>query len=881
MFQNISKDFEDNQNLDEDVELNRKTRIKEIIENSFTKKQIILYIISFMLSFVCIGGDSNLAPFGIAVIAAVLSNCKPIGVLSIITVVGTWIAFGGQSVLYFVLTLLVLLVGILIKPPRYEEDSNEKRKLGFRVFFSCISIQILMLVFQGIDILLMYDVLLATIYSICAFVFYKIFVNSITVLTNIGSKQAYSVEEVMGASLLIAIAITALGDTSIFGYSLRNILCILIVLIMGWKNGILVGASSGVTIGAVIGIIADGEPTLVATYAISGMIAGIFSKFGKIGVILGFIIGNIILSYVANGNTSNLIVFQEILIASIGLLAVPKNIKINIQDMYPNTPLLPETFDRNLEENKDTIYKLNSMSETISQIAKTYKEAAATIVDEEELQKQELENLKIFQKELENSLEGLEENILFDDLYFQDLNEIDGTKSIYEKEENQKQNTIIEDIFNILLNKEEINKQDLINVFAAHNNYILGFEAESIDSKITEEGEVKSSIENKVNTEIDKDIMQIVKTINDAYRVSKLSFIWKKKIDENKKVVSSQLEEVSKAIGNLANEIEENTKEESNEFEAEKEEIRILLEQRSIEIKNISIRKMKSGRMQVTLYTDICKNVDKPVCDIKKMSKAISKAIGQEVILQKQECGLRLNKPTCSYEFISDDLQKISIGVAKITKADSKMSGDTSIQTRLEDGKYLLAISDGMGSGQKARKNSKMAIAMLEKLLSSGFDKDTSLRLINSTLNMAEDGEMYSTLDISILDLYAKKLEFIKNGACPTFIKNKRNVEILKSISLPTGIMNDIDLVVYDKDLNDGDIIVMCSDGVLESTTQYTNKELWLQFLLEEIQTEDSQKIADIILKEAIDNCYGKPKDDMTVMVAKISSTSQLGTVPN
>ena len=93
--------------------------------------------------------------------------------------------------------------------------------------------------------------------------------------------------------------------------------------------------------------------------------------------------------------------------------------------------------------------------------------------------------------------------------------------------------------------------------------------------------------------------------------------------------------------------------------------------------------------------------------------------------------------------------------------------------------------------------------------------------------------------------------------------------------------MNDIDLVVYDKDLNDGDIIVMCSDGVLESTTQYTNKELWLQFLLEEIQTEDSQKIADIILKEAIDNCYGKPKDDMTVMVAKISSTSQLGTVPN
>ncbi len=883
MFQNISKDFEENQNLDEDVELNRKTRIKEILENNLTKKQIILYIISFMLSFVCIGGDSDLAPFGIAVITAVLSNCRPIGMLSIITIIGTWVAFGGQSVLSFVLTLLILLVGILIKPPRYDEDSNEKRKLGFRIFFSCIVVKFGMLIIQSFakyDALLIYDMLLVTIYSISAFVFYKIFVNSITVLTNIGSKQAYSVEEVMGASLLIAIAITALGDTSIFGFSLRNILCILIVLIMGWKNGILVGASSGVTIGAVIGIIADGEPMLIATYAISGMIAGIFSKFGKFGVILGFIIGNVILSYVANGNTADLIVFQEILIASIGLLAVPKNIKINIQDMYPSTPLLPETLDRNLEENQDTIYRLNSMSETISQIAKTYKEAAATIVDEKELQKQELKNLKIFQKELENNLEGLEENILFDDLYFQDETLQDETfqdetlqdEKYQEEFQNRHGNSIIEDIFKTLLNKEEIQKQDLINIFAKHNNYILGLE--------TEEDTEKSSndlISNKIiNKQIEKDIMQIVKAINDAYRVSKLSFIWKKKIDENKKVVSSQLEEVSKAIGNLANEIEENTKiEGKDEFEAEKASIKLLLEQRDIQIKNINIKEMKNGRKQVTLYTDTCKDVDKPLCDIKKMSKSVSKVIGQEVMLQKQECGIRLNRPNCSYEFISQDTQKISIGVAKATKEESKISGDTSIQTRLEDGKYLLAISDGMGSGPKARKNSKMAIAMLEKLLSSGFDKDTSLRLINSTLNMAEDGEMYSTLDISILDLYAHKLEFIKNGACPTFIKNRRNVEILKSISLPTGIMDDIDLVVYDKDLNDGDIIVMCSDGIIESTTQYTNKELWVQFLLEELETEDSQKIADIILKEAIDNCYGKPKDDMTVMVAKISKITE------
>ena len=129
---------------------------------------------------------------------------------------------------------------------------------------------------------------------------------------------------------------------------------------------------------------------------------------------------------------------------------------------------------------------------------------------------------------------------------------------------------------------------------------------------------------------------------------------------------------------------------------------------------------------------------------------------------------------------------------------------------------------------------------------------------------------MYATLDVAILDLYEGKLEFIKNGACPTYVKNRRNVEILKSLSLPTGILNDIDLVVYDRTLEDGDILVMCSDGILESCTEYTNKELWLKFLLEEMDTEDVQKIADIILQEAIDNNYGIQKDDMTVIVAKI-----------
>ena len=66
------------------------------------------------------------------------------------------------------------------------------------------------------------------------------------------------------------------------------------------------------------------------------------------------------------------------------------------------------------------------------------------------------------------------------------------------------------------------------------------------------------------------------------------------------------------------------------------------------------------------------------------------------------------------------------------------------------------------------------------------------------------------------------------------------------------------------------DIIVMCSDGILESNTEYENKEIWLKNLLENIESQEPEKIANIIMQEAIDNGLGIAKDDMTILVAKV-----------
>lgn len=824
MFQNISKDSIE---LNEDVEFNKKENLKEVIKRLFAKQNIMLYIITLMISMVGFSSNNlifSFVPFGLALIAATLSNGLPIGIMYVLSLIGTFVRFGTNNLLTYFITSLVFFVLVLIIRPKIQENVNEKKKIGSHLFLAVFLVQVIPMLFRTFYV---FDLFTSVMLGMTTYIFYKIFVSSISMIREFGKKKAFTIEEVMGTSLLLAIAISVFGDFTVLGFSLKNVLSILIVLVLGWKNGILVGATGGVTIGVVLGIVSGSEPIMIAAYALSGMLAGLLNRFGRIGVIVGFTIGNVVLAYASNGNTEQLILFQEILIASLGLLAIPKNIEIPIEDLFTTTKLLPEMAGSNLDSNTDTIFKLNSISETIYDMAESYQEAAATILSEEELKEQEKTNQELFVEELRHNLEGLEDNMLYEDFYY-------ATEDL------------ITDVFEKLLEKELISEQDLVDILAKHNNYIVGFE--------------------NTNEQARENVSKIIKVINYSYRISKMDFIWKKKMDESKKTVSNQLKGVSVAISQMAEEIEQ----EEPELEGKKQEILHLLEQKNINVKGLVVKKEKNGRYIVDVYTDICDNPDGTHCDIKKIGKILNNVLETPMFIQKQECGLRLNKSQCKYTYLSDDKYKVQIGIAKTTKVGSPVSGDSSIQIKLDDGKYLLAISDGMGSGPEAMKSSKIAIKMLERLLTAGFDKDVSLKLINSTLSANSREDMYATLDIQILDLFNGNMEFIKNSACPTYVKRNKEVQLLKSVSLPTGILDNIDLVVYDYDLQSGDILVMCSDGIIDSNKEYVNKQLWLKYLLEDIQIDDAQKIADIIIGEAIDNDFGKQKDDMTVIVAKI-----------
>ncbi len=785
-----------------------------MLKNLISIKNIIIYVISFMVS--TIGMGQAVSPFSIAIVGACLASGVPaIGVV-LAGLIGNIVGVGTIGALNYILIILMLLILLCIKPPRdNDEYQNEQIQISSHIFASIILVMFAKLILTKFTIA---DMILHITLAIFSVVFYKIFVNSITVIQEITDRRAFSIEEVIGASLLLSIAVSTFGNFEILGFSIRNILSILIVLILGWKNGVLIGTTSGVIIGVTLGIITQNEPIIIAVYAISGMLAGILNRFGKIGVIAGFLIGNGILYYVSKGTMSDFILFKEALIASLGLLAIPRWVGISVEELIKEDTLLPEFNSRGLNQSKETINKLNMVSETIKDMADTYEEKA----DQEIF----IKNRQVFISELLNNLDSLEDNILYEDMIMPE-------------------NPIVYELFDILLETQEIENEDLIRTFERHNNCIR-----------------------QLN---EQDIGQIVKAVNDAYKTSKSNFILEEKIKSSKKNVQAQLDGVSKAISSIAVKIEKDIKQDED-YINEKKKIITALEAKEILIEGIEIS-INDNRKFIDVYLREDSRTTENT-DMEKVQKVLEKVFDEKMMLNDAKTKKLNKRGKRVFSYLSADKYIIQIGQATKIKKDSPISGDSLLQIRLNDGKYLLALSDGMGSGPEARKSSQIAIKMLERLLMSGFDKDTSIDLINSTI-MNTNEEIFATLDISIIDLYNGKIEFIKNGACPTYVKNKKKVQIVKSLSLPAGILKDINLTTYDKDIEEQDIIVMCSDGILDSNIEYKNKELWVKYLLEDIETVNCQKIADLIVNEAIDNNYGIAKDDMSIIVCKFAKKGE------
>jgi hypothetical protein len=110
------------------------------------------------------------------------------------------------------------------------------------------------------------------------------------------------------------------------------------------------------------------ETTLlqVTIFAMSGILSGLLSKFGKIGVISGVVIADVLLMYLAKGNGVSIVYLNEIVVAAIALIVVPKNIKLDIDDLFGKNRLLNDI--KCLSQNEEVIEKLETVTNTITEI---------------------------------------------------------------------------------------------------------------------------------------------------------------------------------------------------------------------------------------------------------------------------------------------------------------------------------------------------------------------------------------------------------------------------------------------------------------------------------------------------------------------------------
>lgn len=219
-----------------------------------------------------------------------------------------------------------------------------------------------------------------------------------------------------------------------------------------------------------------------------------------------------------------------------------------------------------------------------------------------------------------------------------------------------------------------------------------------------------------------------------------------------------------------------------------------------------------------------------------------------------------------TYYFLEEPKFLLLTGTAKAVKETEKVSGDNFSFCDGEDGKMVVVLSDGMGSGEKACKDSERVIELTERLLEAGFRKETAIQMINGALASFGQEENMSTLDVCDMNLYTGECEFIKVGAACTYIKRGQLVDRLSTQSFPLGVFGQMEPEVMYRTLQNGDYVIMLSDGVLDALSQGIGEDV-LPEIIGKMDYSNPNEIANQILTYCLTQSRGQIRDDMTVLV--------------
>lgn len=354
---------------------------------------------------------------------------------------------------------------------------------------------------------------------------------------------------------------------------------------------------------------------------------------------------------------------------------------------------------------------------------------------------------------------------------------------------------------------------------------------------------------------------EYIDKINERMAVARMNLSWRNKMAESREAMAGQMIEIADTLREFTLELNR-----MEDVPAEcKKKVLFALKSLGIRVKNLAFKTDQRGNLEVCFVAKSRGNA----CITKK-----DVCVALEGVLDLRMSPGRNMKNVIPKEyeavsFVQDTNYKALTGLARVAKSGETVSGDNFSFMELSTGELVMVLSDGMGSGSGACRDSENLVEVLESLIEAGFRKESALRLMNTLFVMSYEGKKFTTLDMTAIDLYSGECEIIKNGAAATFIKHKNEVETIYAKTLPMGIDLEVTPESATRQLEDGDMVIMVSDGIIDAFPG-EDKEFYIENILQNIMSNNPSDIANGVLMHALARNAEEAFDDMSVLVAGI-----------
>lgn len=650
------------------------------------------------------------------------------------------------------------------------------------------------------------DVTIIIVEALLAMLLTLIFIHSLPKLYLQKRKQPLRTEEIISFLILLASIMTGTIGWMVFGLSVENILARYIVLLFALISGAALGSTVGVVMGLILGFSNITNLYQLSLLAFSGLLGGLLREGKKIGVTFGLLIGTLLIGLYSAPFEQVGYMVYESLVSIALLLLTPKPLIDKISSFVPGT-------QEYATEEQQYLRKLRDVTaHRIDQFSTLFKTLSNSFKDP-----------VLFQDESKESREV--------DLFLSHVTE-KTCQTCFRK--NYCWSTNFNTTYDLM--------KDIMMSFEKTDN-------KNLPLSLSREWEKHCVKPTKVTQMVEEEISYY-----------KMNQNLKRQVLESRRLVAEQLKGISQVMKNFSEEI----KRERADLYEQEEELIEMFEHHGIDIEHLELYSVKKGNidMEITMYEDGFGIPEKIIAPM------LSDLFDETVEVKRKK---RKNKGDLyTFSLGSTQAYILETGIASAAKGGGFVSGDSHSTIEIGSGKMALAISDGMGNGERAHAESQETIHLLQKILQSGIDEQVAIQSVNSILSLRTTDEIFATLDLAMIDLQRATAKFLKVGSSPSFIKRGEHVRVVSSSNLPIGMFDELDVDVETEQLKADDVLIMMSDGVYDAPKFAANKEVWLKRKIREMETNHPQEIADLIMEEVIRSESGQISDDMTVVVAKL-----------